>query len=329
MRRTPGKAAEFASKVPGGNCVGYDDINTFLAHSGLDAVYVSTRPGTHLEICQKVAESGLACYVEKPVGRCAAETEEITNIFSKAGLPLYTAYISRAYDRTQMTKKMLKEGTIGDRIHKVTYKLVGNGGARDMDGDLPWRLDPSQSGGGLIMDVGCHVLDRIDYLVGPFMDVKGSALRKNLNKTDVHVENYVRIEAKLGDGKKVGLPFKTDGALVECEWDFSGTSPDEVDELIFEGSKGRIKMAGMSFTAPLEVYDLDGVLVEQHTFNQPQHTGQQLIQAVNDDMRGIDQKDYISFGENAVRTSRVLDSALSPFYGGRSVGFWERNMKLA
>ena len=32
---------------------------------------------------------------------------------------------------------------------------------------LPWRLIAKQSGGGLIMDKGCHVIDRIDYLFGP------------------------------------------------------------------------------------------------------------------------------------------------------------------
>ena len=32
---------------------------------------------------------------------------------------------------------------------------------------LPWRLIAKQSSGGLIMDKGCHVIDRIDYLFGP------------------------------------------------------------------------------------------------------------------------------------------------------------------
>lgn len=51
MRRTPGKAAEWAQRVvPGGHCQGYDNLTDFLQHEpALDAVYVSTRPGTHLE----------------------------------------------------------------------------------------------------------------------------------------------------------------------------------------------------------------------------------------------------------------------------------------
>jgi hypothetical protein len=59
MRRTPGKAKEFAAKVPKSKnnqeCMGYDNLDDFLSHPGLEAVYVATRPGTHSEIARKVA----------------------------------------------------------------------------------------------------------------------------------------------------------------------------------------------------------------------------------------------------------------------------------
>ena len=76
MRRTPKAAEAWArSNVPGGHCKGYDNLEEFLKHSPLDAVYISTRPGTHLEIARQVAAAGKAVYVEKPVGRCAAEAQ--------------------------------------------------------------------------------------------------------------------------------------------------------------------------------------------------------------------------------------------------------------
>ncbi len=172
MRRTPGKAQEFAKQVPGGRCVGYENLEAFLQHPGLDAVYVATRPGTHLEICKAVAAACKIVYVEKPVGRCAVETASFLKAVGAD--KLYTAYISRAYPRTEAVRRLLKEGAIGDRITSVSYVLSGNGGARDMDGPMPWRLDPAQSGGGLIMDVGCHVLDRIDWLCGPIEGRSGT-----------------------------------------------------------------------------------------------------------------------------------------------------------
>lgn len=320
MRRTPGKAKEFAAKVPGGKCIGYENLDEFLQHPGLDAVYVSTRPGTHLDICREVAKAGKACYVEKPVGRCAEETEEITSIFRNANLPLYTAYISRAYEKTQAIRKLMEAGTIGDKITNITYKCVGQGGARDMEGELPWRLDAIQSGGGLVMDVGCHILDRIDYLCGPITKVNGEA--KNMKSPNIAVEDYVHITGEIGTSDWAVLR-NNEGCGVECTWDFA-SEESPYDELMFVGSNGFIKMGG-SPSEPIEVFSSDGTFVQKLIFDMPEHTGQAMIQAVIDDLQNLNKSSYLSYGENAIRTQRVLDCVLDSYYGGREIGYWLRS----
>ena len=144
MRRTPGAAKAWArSNVPGGKCLGYEDLDAFLAHPDLDAVYVATPPGGHLETALRVAAAGKHCYIEKPVGRSASETAAIVEAFASRDLKLFTAYVSRAYERTVAVRALLADGTLGDRVTAVSYTLRGSGGARGMDvGDaLPWRLD--------------------------------------------------------------------------------------------------------------------------------------------------------------------------------------------
>ncbi|KAL3937250.1 MAG: hypothetical protein SGBAC_007603 [Bacillariaceae sp.] len=355
MRRTPGKAQEYAEKTVNsyiGNdkhierCVGYDNLEDFLKHPNIDAVYVSTRPGSHLEICKQVAAAGLACYVEKPVGRCTAETQAIVDMFEKAGLPLYTAYISRAYERTQAVKQLLAadgSSPLGDRVTKVSYRLVGTGGARDMGGVLPWRLDAEQSGGGLIMDVGCHVLDRIDYLCGPLVDIKGEA--QNKNSPNQKVEDYVHLVASIGetiDRPSMQQSINAVGAKVECTWDFASPDQEPGDQLVLEGPSGSLRMIGMSPNAPIDVYDSDGNLQRRiPEFAMPEHTAQALIQAVTMDlvhMRQVQQTkqlkgmkadayekpDFLSFGDNAIRVQKVIDALLESHYSGREIGYWSR-----
>jgi len=329
MRRTPGKAQEWVHAKQLKKCVGYDNLDAFLKHPNMDAVYISTRPGTHLELSRRVAAAGKAVYIEKPVGRCAAETEAIIDACDTAGVPLYTAYISRAYERTHAIRNLLLDGIIGPKVTSVSYTLVGMGGARGMETtEMPWRLDAAQSGGGLIMDVGCHVVDRLDYLLGPLLQVKGKA--ENKASRDVQkVEDYVHFDATIGACDWAPIPSA--GASVSCTWDFSSqpSSPKEVDEWIITGPNGSLRMAGMSPAGPIEVLDPDGkVLKVMDEFIMPEHTAQGLIQFITDDLRGITTSNnngpVVSRGTNALRTQNVLDEALSSYYGGREIGYWER-----
>ena len=40
-----------------------------------------------------------------------------------------------------------------------------------VDGDI-WRVDAKVSGGGLFLDIGSHMLDLLDWLLGPLQDIK-------------------------------------------------------------------------------------------------------------------------------------------------------------
>ena len=118
-----------------------------------------------------------------------------------------------------------------------------------------------------------------------------------------------------------------EGASVDCTWDFASTEEPK-DELVFIGSNGSLKMAGMSPNAPIQILDKDGKLIKELTFEMPQHTAQRLIQAVTNDLLNDGgeeiRPDYLSFGDNAVRAQKAIDTILDSYYGGRESGFWTR-----
>ena len=82
MRRTGKLAADYAKRhnVPHW----YNDADKLIADPEVDAVYVATRPGTHLEYALKVAAAGKPCYVEKPMARSAAECQRMITAFEAA-----------------------------------------------------------------------------------------------------------------------------------------------------------------------------------------------------------------------------------------------------
>src|SRR5688500_10847548 len=97
-----------------------------------------------------------------------------------AGVPLFVAYYRRALPRFTAVKALLAEGAIGE-VQAASLVLVQPPGpqqAADGQGGgarLPWRLDPAISGGGLFLDLGSHMVDLIDHLLGPIVEVQGGA----------------------------------------------------------------------------------------------------------------------------------------------------------
>jgi 1,5-anhydro-D-fructose reductase (1,5-anhydro-D-mannitol-forming) len=194
---------------------------------------------------------------------------------------------------------------------------------------IPWRLSAEQSGGGLIMDMGCHILSRIDYLFGPIVGVKSAVERKGCSSSYplVLVEDYVSMEATIGNCNWSAIPSLD--AKVECLWDFS-PAPDsidnsDVDELIIEGTNGSLKMGGMGAGLPVTVLDAGGNIVQKLEFEPPEHAAQPLIQSVVDELLECNEcVGCPATAENAIKTSEVLDSILSSYYGGRHDEFWLR-----
>jgi predicted dehydrogenase len=72
-----------------------------LNDSNVNAVYVSTPPGTHYNIAMQCLSAGKPTYLEKPVARSAADTRSIVEAFNKAGVPLFVAYYRRGQQRFQ------------------------------------------------------------------------------------------------------------------------------------------------------------------------------------------------------------------------------------
>lgn len=173
------------------------------------------------------------------------------------------------------------------------------------------------------MDVGCHVIDRIDYLFGPLVHVQGEALNKNSPFQDV--EDYVSLKAEIGESSWSNAIHSV-GAKVDCTWDFS-SNDDEMDGFFIQGPKGSLRMAAMSPSLPVEVLNADGDILQTLEFEAPQHTAQPMIQCITNELLGHASKEEalcISRGDNAVRTSKVLDTILSSYYGGRDDEFWLR-----
>jgi predicted dehydrogenase len=172
MRRNGALAEDYARRrgVPRW----YDDADRLIADPEVDAVYIATPPGSHADYASRVCAAGKPAYVEKPMARTHSECRSMIDAFTAAEIPLFIAYYRRALDRFINTKKILAEGRLGT-LTGITYHYEVPA-PRDLEARrLPWRFEAEQAGGGLLLDVGCHTLDILDFMLGPLVDVEGTA----------------------------------------------------------------------------------------------------------------------------------------------------------
>jgi predicted dehydrogenase len=300
MRRNGALAADFAKRhgVPRW----YDDARALINDPEVDAVYVATPPGNHLESARLVAAAGKPCYMEKPMARHTPECDAMIATLAAAKQKLFVAYYRRAMPRFLKVKELLDGGAIG-QLTGITYRLAWSTPVNADPANNAWRVSAENSGGGLLLDVGSHLLDYLDFVFGPLEDVHGRA---------AHLASAADVE------DAATMTFRTAaGVPGAATWNFSSLVKD--DTLDFTGTKGRI-----SFTffdgSPIRLETAHGL--ESLDIANPVHFAQPLIQTVVDDLLG--RGTCPSTGESARRTQLVMDRMLSDYYGGREDEFWKR-----
>jgi 1,5-anhydro-D-fructose reductase (1,5-anhydro-D-mannitol-forming) len=300
MRRNGALAADYAKRhgVPRW----YDDAKALVNDPEVDAVYVATPPGAHLDGALLVASAGKPCYMEKPMARHTAECDAMIAALAQAKQKLFVAYYRRAMPRFLKVKELLDGEAIGS-LTGITYRLATSTPANADPEKNAWRVSAENAGGGLLLDVGSHLLDFLDFCVGPLENVQGGAARL---ATTAEVEDAV------------AMSFCTErGVPGVASWNFS--SQVKEDRLEFFGTKGRVSLVVFDDT-PVRLETARGP--EEFAIANPPHVAQPLIQTIVDELLG--RGTCPSTGESARRTQLVMDRVLSDYYGGREDKFWLR-----
>jgi predicted dehydrogenase len=298
MRRNRALAEDFARRH--GVARYYDDADALVADPEVDAVYVATPPGAHLDHALRACRAKKPVYVEKPMARTHRECLAMIYAFEQAGVPLFVAYYRRALARFLAVRDVVASGRLG-AVTGVTYRYSAPH-HRGLDRSvLPWRLVAEQSGGGLLLDLGSHTLDILDFVLGPLTGVAGTA---------ANCASACDVE------DSVAISFRTQGGVPGvAHWSFAAAA--RTDRIEITGSDGSVSIGTFS-DEPLEVI-VRGV-AEQLTLPNPEHIQQPLIQSVVDALEG--RGACPSTAVSAARTSLVMDQALGSYYGTREGEFW-------
>lgn len=293
MRRDAEAARSFAERH--GVARHTTSFEHVLESADVDAVYVATPPSSHEALAIAALRAGKVVYVEKPMALDHAACVRMLEASREVDRPLFVAYYRRRLPRFLRVRELLAAGAIG-AVRHASIVLT-----RPMPSDpraLGWRVDPRVAGGGRFVDLGCHALDALDYLLGPIARAHGEAVcASGAHEAEDTVVASLRFES---------------GVLGAGSWSFAADRFE--DALTLVGSEGRITWSCLG-TEPVRLERSSGV--ETFAEPTPEHVQGPLIASLVDELLGRAPPGSMpSTAESAARTSWVLDSILRGIGGG-------------
>lgn len=173
------KAATEAAKNLGVKALTPEEV---LKNSEIDLVTIATPNLHHVKLTCEALFAGKHVLCEKPVARNADEAFEILKVSKETGNKVKVGSNHRYFSSVLKAREIVESGFIGK---VVSFNgRIGHNGER-IKGS--WFWDKQQSGGGAILDNGCHLLDIARWFMGDF--VRGSGLTSNAYWKNASVED--------------------------------------------------------------------------------------------------------------------------------------------
>jgi predicted dehydrogenase len=148
------------------------DYHALVARDDIQLVDVSTPGYTHHDVVLAALDAGKHVLCEKPLANTLVEAREMLLAARKAGTINMVNFNYRRVPAVAFAKQLIESGRIGEIRHwRAVYLqdwLVNE------SVPLAWRLKKEFAGSGALGDIGAHILDLSQYLVGPVEKVVGT-----------------------------------------------------------------------------------------------------------------------------------------------------------
>jgi predicted dehydrogenase len=153
----------------------HQEWRALIADTEVDAIYIATPVYLHAEQTVAAAEAGKHVLCEKPMAMNTAECDRMIAACRANNVKLGIAYYRHFYPVLLRAKEIIAAGEIGKPVlAQVNAFERFNPQPGD---DRHWLLEKEKSGGGPMMDFGCHRIEILLNLCGAIKTVKNLAGR--------------------------------------------------------------------------------------------------------------------------------------------------------
>ncbi len=200
-----------------------DSMEKAVSHNDVNTVIVGLPNNLHLDAVKAAASTGKAVLCTKPLGRTATEARQMLDMVETAGV--FHGYLEDLVytHKTLKALNSVKNGALGD-ILWVRSRETHPGPHSD------WFWTKELSGGGAIVDMGCHCIEIARNFIG-----------KDIRPVEVMCWADTQVKPIEAEDHGIGLVKYENGAIgqFEVSWNFRG-GMDLRDEV--SGVEGTIRM---------------------------------------------------------------------------------------
>ncbi len=197
------------------------DMEKAITDPETDVVVIGIPNNRHQDAAILAAEAGKAVLCTKPLGRNAAEAKTMLDAVESAGV--FHGYLEDLVypPKTLKSIESVKNGSLG-KVLWARSRETHPGPHSD------WFWDPDQSGGGVIIDMGCHCIEIARSFIG-----------KDIKPAEVICWADTQVHPIQAEDHAIGLVRYENGAIgqFEVSWTFRG-GMDLRDEV--SGTEGTI-----------------------------------------------------------------------------------------
>jgi scyllo-inositol 2-dehydrogenase (NADP+) len=142
-----------------------DPEEVFTRASEHDVAVVATPNDTHVPLARRALDTGLPVVVDKPLAPTAAEARSLVEHAEQVEVPI-TVFFNRRWDSEQLTlQRLLDEGSLGEVLRCESRLERWRPALSEREA---WReASAPEAGGGLLLDLGTHLVDQAIVLLGP------------------------------------------------------------------------------------------------------------------------------------------------------------------
>lgn len=225
------------------------DYRRITENPKIDIVHICTPNHLHCDALLSAMAHGKHIYCEKPLVAGMDEAMRVEAALARYKATAQMTLQNRFFPATMRARQLVEEGFLGKVLEFRAAYL--HSGSSDPKAPLRWKLS-AQAGGGVIADLGTHIMDLVHHLVGDYQSVLASthvayARRPSADdpsrRVNVDAEDCVMMLAKMACG-----------ALGTIEATKIATGTEDEVRLEIHGSHGALRFNGMD-PHHLEIYD--------------------------------------------------------------------------